>query len=95
MTEQDIARMPEEYRVEIRVGDTTATLDVRDILSLQIEKRVEPETVCLNIKAKCQIPEFRDYKDVFHLIRTSGNNALDALGRILEKVDSFTWKAKD
>lgn len=94
MTEQEIARIPEEYRVEIKVGDTTTTLDVRDILSLQIEKRVEPESVYLNIKAKCQIPEFRDYKDVFHLIRTSGNNALDALVGILEKVDALNWDEK-
>lgn len=91
MTKQDIARIPEEYGVEINVCGRTTLLDVRDILSLEIEKMIEPEVVYLKIRAKCRVPEFQNHTGVVHQIRTK-DNILDILSQILSKVSSFTWK---
>lgn len=96
MTEQEIARIPEQYRVEIKVGDTTATLDVRNILFLKVERWPESSGpwIYLTVEAKYGGSDIPCDENTRHRIRTSGNNALDALVGILEKVDALNWDEK-
>lgn len=84
----------ERFLIKMDVCGRAVSLDVRDILSLRLEKRTEPEAAYLVIKAKCRVAEFRQYKEAVHEIRTR-DNVLDILSQILERVNSFTWKEEN